>query len=144
MKIQHNFYTEMREEWELYADKEETSSTAQDPEALFQHVLRARQMRRIQQSALEMSISKNDFQHMVDDALDLADHIGLDFFAKTEGTLGMISLSAPRLTLNKRSDFEYISRLTRIWHAASESHTDNFPKGGENYVRFSLYYDLIL
>jgi len=150
MIIRHNFYTELKEEFEECAraaqqqEAENTEPSGADHTDLFEYMLRTAQFRRFRKAAEKQSLTQNVFKRLSDSALQTAERLGLNLLIETRGLVGQIALSAPRLSLGSDGDSIHISRLLTLLSSADHFCFETLSEDGEALVCLRMYYDLAL
>lgn len=145
MKIQRNFYTELKQDL-LECSAECGDSFAQhsplsevDPlERLFAN----EGLLRLKKSANGQALTEASFERLVNQALDTAERLGLNVQIESRGTTGILCFRRPMIYLNASADALYISRLLSFLSHAAHIYFNVVSENGEMLFQLTLYYEL--
>ncbi len=147
MKIQRNFYTELKKDL-LECSATYTDSLIQPSETaaadLLGSLFRNESLRRLKKSAAGESLTEASFERLVNQALDTAERLGLNIQAESRGTTGIICFRRPMIYLNASSDDLHVSRLLSFLSHAEHIYFSVVSENGEMLFQLTLYYDLIV
>jgi len=145
MKIQRNFYTELKEELlecsaeigEALASRPHTDSTG-----LFERLVQNERFRLLKKAADGQSMSRPAFERLADRALETAERLGLNVTIEDRGLTAMISFRAPMIHLVAANDQIHIGRLLDFLSRADQMLLGVVPEDNEMLLQISLYYEL--
>lgn len=147
MKIQRNFYTELKEEL-LECSVECSDAPADQPCAdstgLFERLVQNERFRLLKKAADGQSMSQPAFERLADRALETAERLGLNVTIESRGLTAMISFRAPMIHLVAANDQIHIGRLLDFLSRADQMMFAAVPEDGEMLMQISLYYELAL
>ena len=145
MKIDRNFYTELKEDLlECSAECGDalTARSPADSTGLFEHLVQNERFRLLKKSADGQSMSQPAFERLADRALETAERLGLNITIENRGLTAMISFRAPMIHLVAANDQIHIGRLLDFLSRADQLMLGVVPEDGEMLLQISLYYEL--